>query len=147
MKVQQLSDIIGKIDVRKEDFKTSEASGKKICELQGEIQVVSGQNKNLKNEIKNVNAKYEKVIIENRSLKTDIENIGKELKNVSVALKSSEKDLKENMKNHDIERAKFEKEIKQLVNHKEQNEANEREKKKKEKKIIKKGKKRTEQSC
>ena len=138
-KLTQLNDIVDRVSVKNEevdDKKFSELETQ-LIEKDSELLIVVGQNKNYKIEVRNVYARYEKVINENKSLKLENENLYKELKNMSVACKSSKQDLKENVKKQEIEKAKLKKEIQKLEDYKEKNEAEARELKRNKKKALK----------
>ena len=67
-----------------------------------ELEVLLDQNKNYKNEIKNVNLRHQKLSIEIRHIKSEKEVMEKDLRNVSVAFKSSKKEIAEITKTYSI---------------------------------------------
>ena len=119
----------------------AEALEDDIIQKASNIEQVSAQNRNYRNEIKSINAKHEKVVTELKCLKNENENRQKEINSLSVALKSSRKDLKDNKKVNEEKMKELVEENRKLEEFKTKQIAEAREIKKKQKKLKKTQKK------
>ena len=136
-----------KVDLENNDAKTKYTSGMaekaalnyKLDKNKGLLEEIATQNKKLKNEVKTLNLKHEKVIDELKCTKNEKEDLQKENNSLNVALQSSKKDLKEMVKKNEIERKSLENKIRVLTEYRIKHEEESRELKRKQKKLLKKG--------